>query len=38
MNSANKLFVIALTFLALHMVADAQSPREQLQQLTIQLQ
>ena len=38
MNLASKLFVVTLTFLALDMVAYAQSPREQLQQLTIQLQ
>lgn len=38
MTSASKLFVVAFTFLALDMVAFAQSPREQLQQLTMQLQ
>lgn len=38
MNSSAKLFFIALTLLAVAASTDAQSPREQLQQLTILLQ
>ncbi len=38
MNSPRKIFFVALTLLALTASAHAQSPREQLQQLTIQLQ
>ena len=38
MTSSSKLFVIVFTFLALAASADAQSPREQLQQMVEQLQ
>lgn len=38
MKSASNLIIFAFAFLALDVVAYAQSPREQLQQLAIQLQ
>jgi tetratricopeptide (TPR) repeat protein len=38
MKSASKLTIVALTFLTLAASADAQSPREQLQQMVEQLQ
>lgn len=38
MKSTSKLIILVLTFLALAVSADAQSPREQLQQMVEQLQ
>ncbi len=38
MKSTSKLIIFAFAFLALDVIAYAQSPREQMQQLTTQLQ